>query len=71
MYATSPGGLDPEELADALGFADIATLVLLDTGADGPDEPRRGHDWEQHSQADGNRTRDRETPASACGFRTV
>lgn len=69
--ATPPGGLDPEELADALGFADIVTLVLLGTRADGPDEPRRGHHWEQHSRADGNRSRGRGTPASTRGFRTV
>ncbi|WP_405725340.1 GAF and ANTAR domain-containing protein [Streptomyces sp. NBC_01537] len=36
MYATSPGGLDTEELADAMAFADTATLVLLDAGTDGP-----------------------------------
>ncbi|GHD61435.1 hypothetical protein GCM10010317_055190 [Streptomyces mirabilis] len=71
MHATSPGRLDPEEQADALGFADIATLVLLGTGTGGSDEPRRGHDWEQHSRADGNRGRDRGTPASDRGFRPV
>jgi hypothetical protein len=36
MYATSPGELDAEELADAMAFADTATLVLLGAGADGP-----------------------------------
>lgn len=54
-----------------LGFADIATLVLLGTGTGGSDEPRRGHDWEQHSRADGNRSKDRGTPASDRGFRPV
>lgn len=33
--------------------------------------PRRGHDREQQSRADGNRSRDRGTPASARGFRPV
>lgn len=37
MYATAPGGLDTEELADAMAFADTATLILLGTGTGGPD----------------------------------
>lgn len=34
LYATIPTVLDPEELADALAFADLATLLLLDTRVD-------------------------------------
>ncbi|MFC8202049.1 ANTAR domain-containing protein [Streptomyces sp. NPDC057298] len=37
MYATTPGGLDTEDLADALAFADTATLLLLGAGGDGPE----------------------------------
>ncbi|WP_372498603.1 GAF and ANTAR domain-containing protein [Yinghuangia soli] len=36
LYAHQPGGLDPEQLADAKVFADTATLVLLQT-------PHTGH----------------------------
>jgi len=36
LYATAPGGLDTEELADALAFADTATLLLLGSGSEGP-----------------------------------
>ncbi|MFF3345107.1 ANTAR domain-containing protein [Streptomyces sp. NPDC002779] len=32
LYASVPTVLDAEELADALAFADLATLLLLDTG---------------------------------------
>lgn len=38
MYSNVPGGLDTEELADAMAFADTATLVLLDTRTDGPED---------------------------------
>jgi hypothetical protein len=38
MYATEAGGLDTEELADAMAFADTATMVLLGTGVDGPED---------------------------------
>ena len=34
LYANIPTVLDAEELADALAFADLATLLLLDTGID-------------------------------------
>ncbi|MCL7429284.1 ANTAR domain-containing protein [Streptomyces sp. YS415] len=34
LYAGVPTVLDAEELADALAFADLATLLLLDTGID-------------------------------------
>ncbi|TKA11324.1 ANTAR domain-containing protein [Actinacidiphila oryziradicis] len=37
MYATEAGGLDTEDLADAMAYAHTATLVLLGTGADGPE----------------------------------
>ncbi|MFC4884211.1 GAF and ANTAR domain-containing protein [Streptomyces beijiangensis] len=37
MYAIAPGGLDTEDLADAMAFADTATLILLGTGTGGPD----------------------------------
>jgi hypothetical protein len=42
LYAHVPVRLNAEELADALAFADLATLVLLDTHIDATGEPRRG-----------------------------
>ncbi|MFC7308637.1 GAF and ANTAR domain-containing protein [Streptomyces monticola] len=39
LYADLPGMLDVEELADALAFADTATLVLLDTQIDATGAP--------------------------------
>ena len=36
LYRTSPGGLDPYELADALAFADTAGMLLLDGAAGTP-----------------------------------
>ncbi|MFJ4201783.1 ANTAR domain-containing protein [Streptomyces sviceus] len=50
LYADVPTVLDPEELADALAFADLATLLLLDarideTGAQA-DAPSPGHGFE-------------------------
>jgi hypothetical protein len=33
LYRTTPGGLTPHELADALAFADTAGMLLLDTEA--------------------------------------
>lgn len=39
LYAATAGGLDAEDLADAMAFADTATLVLLDAAASGPDGP--------------------------------
>jgi hypothetical protein len=33
LYRTRPGGLTPDELADALAFADTASMVLLDGAA--------------------------------------
>jgi hypothetical protein len=38
MYAVAPGGLGTEELADAMAFADTATLLLLGRGVDGPQD---------------------------------
>lgn len=38
LYSTVPGGLETEELADAMAFADTATLLLLGTGGDGPQD---------------------------------
>jgi hypothetical protein len=38
MYSGVPGGLDTEELADAMAFADTATLLLLDARTDGPED---------------------------------
>jgi hypothetical protein len=35
LYSQDPGRLNAEELADALAFADTATLVLLDSRIDG------------------------------------
>jgi hypothetical protein len=35
LYSSTPGGLNPEDLADAMAFADTATLVLLDARTDG------------------------------------
>ncbi|TPQ20696.1 ANTAR domain-containing protein [Streptomyces sporangiiformans] len=49
LYADAPVELDAEELADALAFADAATLVLLDSRLEEPDAfpaegpPRDGH----------------------------
>ncbi|MFI8228751.1 ANTAR domain-containing protein [Streptomyces sp. NPDC085900] len=42
LYARVPIRLDGEELADALAFADLATLVLLDTRISETGGPRRG-----------------------------
>ncbi|MFI6566155.1 ANTAR domain-containing protein [Streptomyces sp. NPDC050534] len=42
LYARVPVRLDAEELADALAFADLATLVLLDTRIGETGEPHRG-----------------------------
>jgi len=42
LYAHVPVRLDAEELADALAFADLATLVLLDARIDEAGGPRRG-----------------------------
>lgn len=39
LYADVPGTLDVEELADALAFADTATLVLLGTQIDATGAP--------------------------------
>ncbi|MGW2829612.1 ANTAR domain-containing protein [Streptomyces sp. NPDC001286] len=42
LYARIPVRLDAEELADALAFADLATLVLLDTRIGETGGPRGG-----------------------------
>ncbi|KOG17077.1 hypothetical protein ADK35_24765 [Streptomyces viridochromogenes] len=42
LYANIPTVLDTEELADALAFADLATLLLLDTGIDEAGAPTGG-----------------------------
>ncbi|MDC0770703.1 ANTAR domain-containing protein [Streptomyces sp. HD] len=42
LYANIPTVLDTEELADALAFADLATLVLLDARIDETGGPRGG-----------------------------
>ncbi|MFI1168266.1 GAF and ANTAR domain-containing protein [Streptomyces sp. NPDC020801] len=42
LYADIPTVLDPEELGDALAFADLATLLLLDTGIDETGAPTGG-----------------------------
>ncbi|WP_406493578.1 ANTAR domain-containing protein [Streptomyces sp. NBC_01604] len=42
LYADVPTALDSEELADALAFADLATLVLLDTRIDETGGPTGG-----------------------------
>jgi hypothetical protein len=42
LYGRVPVQLDAEELADALAFADLATLVLLDTRIGETGGPRRG-----------------------------
>ncbi len=42
LYAHVPVRLDAEELADALAFADLATLVLLDARIDETGGPRGG-----------------------------
>ncbi|MEU1038110.1 GAF and ANTAR domain-containing protein [Streptomyces sp. NPDC005551] len=42
LYAAAPVELDAEELADALAFADAATLVLLHSGAGEPGVPSGG-----------------------------
>jgi hypothetical protein len=42
LYARVPVRLDAEELADALAFADLATLVLLDTRIGETGGPRGG-----------------------------
>ncbi|MDX6363310.1 MAG: hypothetical protein QOC85_2320 [Streptomyces sp.] len=39
LYANVPTVLDTEELADALAFADLATLLLLDARIDGTGAP--------------------------------
>ncbi|WP_037897920.1 ANTAR domain-containing protein [Streptomyces sp. NRRL S-920] len=39
LYARAPGRLDAEDLADALAFADLATLVLLDARIDATGVP--------------------------------
>ncbi|WP_019060902.1 ANTAR domain-containing protein [Streptomyces prunicolor] len=39
LYAEVPTVLDPEQLADALAFADLATLLLLDARIDGTGGP--------------------------------
>ena len=39
LYADVPTVLDPEQLADALAFADLATLLLLDARIDGTGGP--------------------------------
>ncbi|CAM5617235.1 GAF domain-containing protein [Streptomyces finlayi] len=36
LYASKPGPLGAEDLADALAFADLATLILLDSVHGGP-----------------------------------
>jgi hypothetical protein len=45
LYAQVPVRLDEEELADALAFADLATLVLLDTRIDETGGPS-GHPFD-------------------------
>lgn len=42
LYANIPTVLDTEELADALAFADLATLLLLDTRIDETGAPTDG-----------------------------
>ncbi|MFI8090351.1 GAF and ANTAR domain-containing protein [Streptomyces sp. NPDC086080] len=42
LYANIPTVLDAEELADALAFADLATLLLLDTRIDEAGAPTGG-----------------------------
>jgi hypothetical protein len=42
LYADVPTVLDAEELADALAFADLATLLLLDTRTDETGSPTGG-----------------------------
>ncbi|MBO3680454.1 ANTAR domain-containing protein [Streptomyces sp. NEAU-YJ-81] len=42
LYANVPTVLDTEELADALAFADLATLLLLDTRLEGTGAPAGG-----------------------------
>ncbi|WKX09204.1 GAF and ANTAR domain-containing protein [Streptomyces sp. NL15-2K] len=42
LYANIPTVLDAEELADALAFADLATLLLLDTRIDETGAPTGG-----------------------------
>lgn len=42
LYARVPVRLDAEELADALAFADLATVVLLDARIDETGGPRSG-----------------------------
>lgn len=42
LYADIPTVLNAEELADALAFADLATLLLLDTRIDGAGAPTGG-----------------------------
>jgi hypothetical protein len=47
LYADNPVELDTEELADALAFADAATLVLLDTRIEELDAlPADGPPWD-------------------------
>lgn len=43
LYAQVPVRLDAEELADALAFADLATLVLLDARIDETGASGKGH----------------------------
>lgn len=42
LYANVPTVLDAEQLADALAFADLATLLLLDTRIDATNAPTGG-----------------------------
>jgi hypothetical protein len=54
LYRRAPGGLDPEQLADALLLADTACALLLDGGPPGPHavgrhpEPAAPHHPEVH-----------------------
>ncbi|HEV7756275.1 MAG TPA: GAF and ANTAR domain-containing protein [Mycobacteriales bacterium] len=50
LYRTRPGRLIPQELADALGFADTAALVLVD-GAAGTDQATAGLGWQRDDPA--------------------
>ncbi len=40
LYRDSPGDLPDEALADALDFADVATMLLLDLQGQNPDDPQ-------------------------------
>ena len=49
LYRARPGGLDPQQRADALAFADVAGILLLDSAAGTePDNPELA--W-QHDDA--------------------